>query len=190
VGHRVRFDDCTDQNGKHTTRIIYATDGMLLRETMSDPLLSRYNVIVLDEAHERSLQTDVLFGIVKRAMMARNSSSNEKQLSKKDDLDSKIRKKMKDRARQIGLPPLRVIVMSATLDVETFQAFFPKAIMIKIPGRQFPVQTVYTREPEEVCYSHVSIIVLIQERDCNQFWTFLYILWCIYCCPFFSQYLQ
>ena len=71
VGHRVRFDDTTDIRGHDTTKIIYATDGMLLREAISDPLLQRYGMVVLDEAHERSLQTDILFGVVKRAMAAR-----------------------------------------------------------------------------------------------------------------------
>jgi len=56
VGYRVRFDDKTNMG----TRLIYATDGMLLRQAMLDPLLSAYSVILLDEAHERSLQTDVL----------------------------------------------------------------------------------------------------------------------------------
>jgi HrpA-like RNA helicase len=56
VGYRVRFDDKTTPG----TRLIYATDGMLLRHAMMDPLLASFSVIVLDEAHERSLQTDVL----------------------------------------------------------------------------------------------------------------------------------
>ena len=49
------------------------------------------------------------------------------------------------------LPPLKVVVMSATLDVETFEKFFDEgADKIKIPGRQFPVQILYTKEPQEV----------------------------------------
>ncbi|KAL7520958.1 hypothetical protein ACHAWX_005647 [Stephanocyclus meneghinianus] len=69
VGHRMRFDDATDLRG-HVTKIIYATNGMLFCEAMVDPLLCRYGAVVLDEAHERLLQTDVLFGVVKRAMCA------------------------------------------------------------------------------------------------------------------------
>ena len=52
VGYRVRFDDCTTRSH---TKILYHTDDMLLCQAMSDPLLSQYGCIVLDEAHERSL---------------------------------------------------------------------------------------------------------------------------------------
>ena len=62
VGYSVRFDDNTSKN----TKIKYLTDGMLLREVLSDPELQRYGVVVLDEAHERSVKTDVLFGILKK----------------------------------------------------------------------------------------------------------------------------
>jgi HrpA-like RNA helicase len=156
VGHRVRFDDTTDFNGRNTTRIIYATDGMLLREATSDPLLTRYSVVVLDESHERSLQTDVLFGVVKRAMDARRPQQNEEEPATDDDekptLDERIRRRMRERAREWDLPPLKAVVMSATLDVETFRSFFPDAGMVKIPGRQYPVQLVYAKEPQEVSF--------------------------------------
>jgi HrpA-like RNA helicase len=67
IGHRVRFDDATTWR----TRIVVATDGVLLREASSDGTLSAYGIIILDEAHERSLATDVLFGVVLRAMKLR-----------------------------------------------------------------------------------------------------------------------
>lgn len=153
VGHRVRFDDCTDRNGT-TTRILYVTDGMLLREATTDPLLSRYAIVVLDEAHERSLQTDVLFGVVQRAVGARkrNHPQEEENKMREDSelsRDEKIRQLLRQKAQERRLPPLKVIVMSATLDVETFQTFFPSSQLIKIPGRQFQVQVVYTREEQE-----------------------------------------
>ena len=62
VGYLIRFEDQTSQQ----TRIKYMTDGMLFRETMIDPLLSRYSVIMIDEAHERSLYTDILLGVIKK----------------------------------------------------------------------------------------------------------------------------
>ncbi|KAG0242992.1 hypothetical protein BGX31_011395 [Mortierella sp. GBA43] len=69
VGYAIRFDDCTDPGGR--TRIKYMTDGMLFREALMDPLLSRYSVIMLDEAHERSLYTDILLGVLKKIMKKR-----------------------------------------------------------------------------------------------------------------------
>mmetsp|Transcript_22699 Transcript_22699/g.56208 ORF Transcript_22699/g.56208 Transcript_22699/m.56208 type:complete len:722 (+) Transcript_22699:948-3113(+) len=63
VGYVVRFDDRTSEN----TKIVYATDGILLREaTLSDPLLSRYSVVMVDEAHERNLNSDALLGLLKK----------------------------------------------------------------------------------------------------------------------------
>ena len=150
VGHRVRFDDFTDAS----TRLVYVTDGMLLREATADPLLSRYSIVILDEAHERSLNTDVLFGVVKRAMLARRQqSSDEKTVpidpTTMESKDAIIQRRMMLKAYQLSLPPLKVVVMSATLDVETFQGFFPTAKIIRIPGRTFPVQIVYTKDPQE-----------------------------------------
>ncbi|KAF9434626.1 hypothetical protein BGZ76_007704 [Entomortierella beljakovae] len=64
VGYSIRFEDCTDPGGK--TRIKYMTDGMLFREALMDPLLSKYSVVMLDEAHERTLYTDILMGVLKK----------------------------------------------------------------------------------------------------------------------------
>ncbi len=62
VGYAIRFEDVTT---KVVTRIKYMTDGVLLRESLTDPELEQYSVIVMDEAHERSLNTDVLFGLMR-----------------------------------------------------------------------------------------------------------------------------
>lgn len=67
VGYSIRFEDRTGPN----TRIKYCTDGVLVRECLEDPLLSRYGIVMLDEAHERSIDTDVLFGLLKRALAQR-----------------------------------------------------------------------------------------------------------------------
>ena len=68
VGYAIRFEDCTSEQ----TVIKYMTDGVLLRETLRDPHLDRYSAIIIDEAHERTLHTDVLFGLLKQLLIQRS----------------------------------------------------------------------------------------------------------------------
>lgn len=63
VGYSIRFEDCTHPT---RTRLRYTTPGMLFRECLRDPLLSRYSVIMVDEAHERSAYTDLLLALLKK----------------------------------------------------------------------------------------------------------------------------
>ena len=67
IGYTIRFEDCTSEN----TIIKYMTDGFLLRECLIDPEMKNYSCVMLDEAHERSISTDVLFGLLKKAIKLR-----------------------------------------------------------------------------------------------------------------------
>ncbi|KAF9226817.1 P-loop containing nucleoside triphosphate hydrolase protein [Gyrodon lividus] len=125
VGYSVRFDEacCAE------TKIKYVSDGMLVRELLSDPLLSRYSVIVLDEAHERTLRTDFLIANLKTIQAKRNEANDVKGKGKSPASESK---------------PLKIIVMSATLDAEKFSRFYNNARILYVKGRQHPVQTFHT----------------------------------------------
>ena len=68
VGYSIRFEDCTSP----CTFLKYMTDGMLLREAMTDPKLTRYGAIIIDEAHERTLATDILMGLLKQVVEKRS----------------------------------------------------------------------------------------------------------------------
>ena len=67
VGYTIRFEDYTSVR----TKLKYMMDGMLEREAMNDPLLSRYSIILLDEAHERTLATDIMMGLLKELLPKR-----------------------------------------------------------------------------------------------------------------------
>lgn len=132
VGYAVRFDEKAGPD----TRIKYLTDGMLVRELLSDPSLSRYNVIIVDEAHERTLRTDMLLGSLKRIQQDRSGNTTM----------TKANSKGKGKAVPGDVGPLKVIVMSATLDAERFSRFFNGAKIVYVKGRQHPVKLMYLKD--------------------------------------------
>ena len=113
VGYRVRFADQVSP----ATRLVLMTDGLLLAELTSDPLLRRYDTIIVDEAHERTLNIDLLMGVLKRLLPKR--------------------------------PDLKLIVTSATLDVERVARFFGDAPILSVSGRMHPIEVRYTDNAEE-----------------------------------------
>ena len=112
VGYTIRFEDNTSPK----TAIKYMTDGMLLREFLTEPDLGSYSCLMIDEAHERTIATDVLFGLIKDLARAR--------------------------------PELKLIISSATLDAQKFSEYMDDAPIFKCPGRRFPVDIMYTKQPE------------------------------------------
>lgn len=107
VGYQIRFQDFTSEN----CLVKLMTDGILLAETQQDPLLKKYQAIIIDEAHERSLNIDFLLGYLKRLLPKR--------------------------------PDLKLIITSATLDVESFAKHFNACPVIEVSGRTYPVDIYY-----------------------------------------------
>ncbi|KAK4878089.1 hypothetical protein RN001_010595 [Aquatica leii] len=111
VSYLIRFEGNVTDN----TKIKFMTDGVLLREVQNDFLLTKYSVIILDEAHERSVYTDILIGLLSRIVPLRNKRGN----------------------------PLKLIIMSATLRLEDFtenlRLFKTPPPVLKVEARQFPV---------------------------------------------------
>jgi len=131
VGYVIRFEDCTSSK----TRIQFVTDGTMLRQCLDHPNLEPYSVVVLDEAHERGLQTDILFGILNRAMAAR--------------------------------PELKVIITSATLDVDKFSRYFSLCPTYHVPGRCYPVDIQYI-PPPQISQTEQSLIAKEQASGISQ----------------------
>lgn len=119
VGYSIRFEDMTEPG---TTFMKYMTDGMLLREAMNDPDLKRYSTIILDEAHERTLATDILMGLLKDLAKRRS--------------DLKI--------------VVMSATLDAQKFQKYFSIAGPSqpALLFKVAGRTHSVEVFYTQEPE------------------------------------------
>lgn len=139
VGYTVRFDD----RSSRATRLKYATDGALLAEMLSDRDLDAYDVVVLDEAHERSLRTDMLMGFLKDIQKRRKAkvaayAKKGKQVEHEAEADG-----------QREPTELKIVVMSATIDAKRFSEFFDNAPVLYISGRQHKVAVKYTSTPQD-----------------------------------------
>jgi len=115
VGYQVRFEDETSLG----TRANFMTDGILLGRLQHDPLLMDFDVVMVDEAHERGLNTDFVLGLLKRAQRKR---------------------------QERNLNPLKIIVASATLEKEKFAEYFGVDDPVEVEGRMFPVDVRYEKE--------------------------------------------
>ncbi|GAA5895508.1 hypothetical protein JCM6882_006273 [Rhodosporidiobolus microsporus] len=125
VGYSIRFEDATSDK----TAIKYMTDGMLLREFLTEPDLAGYSCMIIDEAHERTLSTDILLGLVKDIARFR--------------------------------PDFRLLIASATLNATKFSEYFDDAPVFRIPGRRYPVDILYTPQPE-ANYLHAAVTTVFQ----------------------------
>ena len=112
IGYAVRFDESWSRH----SLVKVMTDGMLLAEINRDRELRRYEVVIVDEAHERTLNVDFLLGFLRRLIDKR--------------------------------PELKVIITSATIDVESFSRHFNDAPVVEVEGRSYPVSVEY-RPPED-----------------------------------------
>ncbi|KAL1889770.1 hypothetical protein Cpir12675_005655 [Ceratocystis pirilliformis] len=130
VGYAVRFEDVTSQ----ATRIKFMTDGLLIREALMDPLLSKYSVIMVDEAHERSISTDILLGLLK-----------------------KIRRKRPELRIIISSATIQADLFlrffetlpNGAPDEKSNTPKTPIGRIVNIEGRTFPVKTFYLNQPTE-----------------------------------------
>ncbi|EAS00609.2 DEAD/DEAH-box helicase (macronuclear) [Tetrahymena thermophila SB210] len=156
--------------------IKFMTDGILMNEMCSDFLLSKYSVIMIDEAHERKINTDLLLGLLSRLVNIRARLALEERKNAPQD------------QTKFKYYPLRVIIMSATLRVEDFtqnKYLLPKKInVINVEARQFPVNTYFSKRTpndylqaavKKCCQIHSELppgdvlVFLTGEREIKEF---------------------
>lgn len=136
VGYAIRFEDCfTDK----LTRIKYVTDGLLIREMMQNPLLPQYSVIILDEVHERNVNTDIIIGLLKKIMRKRNDL---RIIVCSATVDAEEIKLYFDEGLKSTLNETNISSLSS--------------VIISVEGRYFPVEINYLTEP---CDNYVKACV-------------------------------
>ncbi|KAG7391043.1 ATP-dependent RNA helicase dhx37 [Phytophthora boehmeriae] len=143
VGYQIRYD--AEHVSEHT-RIKFMTDGILLKEIQQDFLLRQYSILLLDEAHERNVNTDILIGLLSRIAPLRAQMAREEEeayLSLSDEEKVSAEKPIK---------PLKLVIMSATLRVEDFtqnHRLFPTPPpVLRVDARQYPVTIHFNKRTE------------------------------------------
>ncbi|XP_077141619.1 putative ATP-dependent RNA helicase DHX34 [Ranitomeya variabilis] len=113
VGYQIRFESSRSP----ATKIVFLTEGLLLRQIQRDPEVPQYQVLIVDEVHERHLHSDFLLGVLRQLLALRSD--------------------------------LKVILMSATINIKLFSGYFDQAPVLQVPGRLFPIQVIYQPIPQE-----------------------------------------
>ena len=141
IGYQVRYET---ENVSKETEIKFVTDGILLKELENDSLLSEYSVIIIDEAHERSINSDLLIGFISQILKIRYI------MWKKEMKYNYSNKNIKEEKNVL---PLRLIIMSATLRVNEFSenkifSGILKPRIVEISSRQYPVHIYHSKKTE------------------------------------------
>ncbi|XP_036417540.1 probable ATP-dependent RNA helicase DHX34 [Colossoma macropomum] len=113
VGYQIRFETSRTP----ATKLLFLTEGLLLRQIQQDVSLAQYQVLIVDEVHERHLHCDFLLGVLRTLLALR--------------------------------PDMRLVLMSATINIKLFSSYFSNAPVLQVPGRLFPIQVIYQPIPPE-----------------------------------------
>ncbi|KAM9801429.1 putative ATP-dependent RNA helicase DHX34 [Neosynchiropus ocellatus] len=113
VGYQIRFETTRTT----ATKLLFLTEGLLLRQIQQDGTLEQYHVVIVDEVHERHLHCDFLLGVLRTLLLTRSD--------------------------------LRLVLMSATINIKLFSDYFSGAPVLQVPGRLFPIQVIYKPIPPE-----------------------------------------
>lgn len=118
VGYQIRFES----RRTSSTKLLFLTEGLLLKQIQHDAMLSQYHVVIVDEVHERHLHCDFLLGVLHSLLHRR--------------------------------PDLRLVLMSATINIKVFSSYFNNAPVLQVPGRLFPIQV----STHKNCLLYISFV--------------------------------